>query len=486
MKKLLIITLTMLLVLGATAVVFATDTTLNGSIRVRGEWNNNITDADNERGDNAAGYDQRVRLGVDSKVTKNTTGVIELESGAVGNDLYNWGAAANASGTLGGGHSKTTSMWLRKAYITHSGSGLFGSPATLTVGHLPVKLGRGIFLDHTKFGDDALSVQVTPSDGTNVSLTHLKFTEGNVRAAGANTFATDVRGNDDINTYTLAASTAVGGANLGIDITYVDAQDFTFVLPNQSVVDTGTEPLHLFNIGLRGDTDLSGVKLYADLEIQTGSAKSSFNDRVTNALSKRTYKGYAWMLGATADVSNIDLGLEVAYGSGDKRDYSIVGGNANDGTVNWDSGSKNEMFMNTLSADEQTYTYVYNDRMVTAAGAANTGLANTWYVNLGADTEINPDLSVGGDIYVLRASKAANIGGARNANGTLMTSKSVGTEIDTHMNYQIDTNFVYFVNAGYLFTGAAYDTDDNTVAANGTNKNSDNAYVVRHGVSLTF
>ena len=56
-------------------------------------------------------------------------------------------------------------------------------------------------------------------------------------------------------------------------------------------------------------------------------------------------------------------------------------------------------------------------------------------------------------------------------------SKKVGQESDAKITYKLDKNLVYFVEGGYLWTGAFYDQAALT---------ADDAYAVRHGLTLSF
>lgn len=483
MKKLLIIGLSTLMLIGMTASAFATDITLSGQIKVRGEYNTNTTDYDESRGDIGAWYDERVRLRVDAKVTPRTSGVIELETdGANGyNNQVNvdeWGQnASNATG-WGEGNTTTDTVGIREAYILHTGSGLLGVPSGMKVGRMLFKLGRGLFMDHSLFGDQGILLFAEPTKGTQIFFTTLKLDENTI--IGASTAATPQ--SDDTDSYTLGYSTSVDGVNLGADLTFANDQDFTSYasVTGRQV----TSPLLLWNIGLRGDTTISGMALYADAEIQYGTARNNYLHRTTAVREDRDYRGYAILLGGAVDVNPARVNLEFAYGTGDKRDYSVT--NANDGTATFDSGAKNEAFQTSLGADQQHYTYVYEDRVPAATGARSTGITNTMYIKVGAETDVNPDLNVGGSIYYLRATNDTNVGGAMDSAGFRETSRDLGWEIDGDLTYKIDTNLVYFVQAGYLVTGAVYDIDDNTSAVNGVNKEADNAYVLRHGISLLF
>lgn len=483
MKKLFIIGLSMLMLIGLTASAFATDVNLSGKIEVRGEWNNNTTDYDEARGDVGRWYDENVMLRVDAKVTPRTNGVIVLETdgadpygGWVNKDI--WGQNASAATGWAEGNTVTDIISIREAYIHHTGSGLLGVPSGLKVGRMSIKLGRGLFFDHTLFGDQGIVLYANPTKGSQISFTTLKLDENT--AIGASTALTPQA--DDTDAYVLGYSTTVDKINLSGDLTYADDQDFTAYT---SV--TGrrvTSPLQLWNLGLRGDTSVRGIALYGDLELQYGSAENNYLHRTTATRENREYRGYALLLGGTMDVNPARVNLEFAWGRGDKRDYTVT--NANDGTATFDSGAKNEQFMTTLGADQQHYTYVYEDRVPSATGARGTGIANTLYLKLGAETDVNPDLTLGGSIYYLRATNATNVGGAMDSAGFRSPSRDLGWEVDGDLKYKLDTNLVYFVQAGYMFTGAVYNIDDNTNATNGVNKTADNAYVLRHGISLLF
>lgn len=423
MRKSLIIVVSMLFMLGFYASAFAADVTIGGEIRVRGEFDTNTTDFDNDVGDNTSWYDQRVRLSVDAQVTPNTKGFIELQTVGInpynqGVDSYPWGSGESGATGYPEGNSEGEDLHIRQAYILHQGSGLLGYNAGIKIGRMPLKLGNSLFFDHTKFGDDAIVLFADPTNELMIGLVNIKLTEGLFDE------------NDDSDVYIGLFAYKGSGYNVSGDVTYVNDQDFS------------SDGLGLWNFGLRGDTSVAGFTLRGDLEVQTGEAEG------TSALGTDVdFKGWAALVGVDYALENVTVGAEFAYGSGD------------------DDPADNdfESFVNTLGADEQHYTYVYEDRVTSAAGALSTGLTNTWYIKVGADTKVNPDLSVGADLYYLEASET-----------TGSIAEEIGVEIDANLNYKIDKNLVYFVEAGYLFADDFYGTD------------LDNPYVVRHGLTLTF
>jgi len=407
---------------------------LGGEMRIRGEATKNLTDFSNDgepAEDHRLRYDQRVRLNLKATVSPNTFGFVELETGAGQTDSYTWGNF----------NSKPTDLHVRQAYISTN----LGKVATLKAGHMLLALGNNLFFDHSREGDDALLLSIPAGDGE-LTLISIKLAEG-----------VDTQ-NDDTNAYVVAYGTPLGSANLSADLTYIVGHD-------KSTFDKGTK---LFNLGLRANADLGAVKVKGDFEIQRGTDKTSDGDSFGNEEVK--YRGYAAMAGVEANVGAVAVRGNVAYGRGDKVDS------------NGDSGERNEGFQTFLS-DNQYFTYIYDYKAKTAAGALHTGINNTWYLNAGVTAKPTPDLKLSGDLYFLRAAKAVAVNGATDDDGTLDKSKKLGYEIDAKAEYQLDTNLVYFAEAGYLFAGAAYDIPTGTP---GDNDNSDNAYGVRHGLLLKF
>ncbi len=535
--------------------------TLGGQLRVRGEIRENTWDRNDDNADRSAAYDARVRILLKAQTSNNTYGVIELESGQCSDvstgqtsniggtdvemilpcagirgedstgtyinvpyyvdvnsdvsDSYTWGRApSGATGIYQEGNSKRGDLRVRQAYIVHQGKAL-GMLTGIKAGHMLLALGEGLFFDHTNYGDDAIVVwSEIPGSSGEISFSMVKLAEGNTRAGafGPNINLTGSGGSlnaeaDDANAYVLAVELPGDAFTVSGDITYLDDQDFTRNLPGTQIPggNMGTEGLHFWNFGVRGSVNLldNALMVRGDVEVQTGKAKQNyFPLPPDNPLipTEREYNGYAWLVGADFDLNDmIDLNAEVAYGSGDKCDYKVP--NIPDAICGGvDSGAKYEGFVNTLSGS-QHYTYVYEYRVTSAAGATGTGLANTWYINVGGTVEATPDLSFAANFYFLQASKATALGGAMNDDGTVFTSKDIGTEIDAKIEYQIEKNLVYYIEGGYMFAGDAYDRPEICSATAGcgsptpvsmgspipgANISPDNAYAVRHGLLLSF
>ncbi len=450
MKKYLVVFLSMLLVLSFSMSASALHKTseseynpgmvtkkgvqikLSGSIRTRGELRVNTADFDEDSGDNRSAFDTRVRLKFNARISKATKAVVELETGSGGSNSWTWGEAATGiKGNYRKSDSKRGSMDVRQAYVSHQfhPTGDENFHVGLKVGHMLLALGNGLFYDHSKYGDDAIIVWAELGQGE-LAFNYAKFQENSSTI------------NDDANAYAITLEYPLDNANISADVTFFDDQDFNPA--------GDTDGLHFWNFGLRGDTNLSGITLRGDIELQTGEVENMAPGGGT-----LDFSGYAFLVGADYKVGDVKLTAEVAYGSGDD--------DPND--------DDNEAFLTTIGA-VQHYTYVYEYRAKTAAGTGETGtgLSNTWYINVGASTKATPKINIKGDIYYLQASEDVAINGGE-------PDSDIGWEIDGKITYKIAKNLTYYVEGGYLVVGDAYDF---------ASESADNAYAIRNGLVVKF
>jgi len=433
-----------------------TQITLGGELRFRGEFKHATdlnststptTGFDEAADDNDAKYDGRVRIRLQADVTKNTQGVIHLES-AQGesntSDSYDWGTDSEGKGIYPRGNGKRGDLKILEAWVLHKFN--IGVPTGIKVGHMPLALGNKLFFDHTKFGDDAIVLFFDPTKELHIGFLTIKIAEGTSNVT------------DDANAHVGLFAYKGKGFNISGDVTYVDDQRANITTngaastTTMTVGDMGT---HITNVGLRGDVTFGSFNIMADAELQSG--KSDFENA-----SDIKHKGRAFMLGASYKLAPVTIHAKYAYGSGDS-----------------DSGDNNNDVFVTAMGASQHYTYVYEYRVAGATGNTATGLANTTYVNVGAAGKLTKDLSASLDYYVLRATKSNSTGTIRGATTTVQThdSKKIGSELDGKITYQLDRNLVYFVEGGYLWTGKFYDT---------TTVSAEDAYAVRHGITLSF
>ena len=424
------------------AVVAAGTTQINlsGELRVRGWFGSNIsnvgTSTEGFNGipadkNNAAWYDERVRLSVDAKISPNIEGMLQLESGQGENDNYTWGNF----------NAKPADLGILQAWILYDGAGLFGFPAGLKIGHMPLALGQKEFFDHTKFGDDAVVAFLLPTKEIEIDLLTIKFAGDGANTNGGNgsniyTFApltlnyvgdkydntTDLDGYVGIITYKVDPKTSVG-----INYTYLNLPDLGFSHQN---------------LGVTANGDFSGLGVKVTGDVQFG--------KVFKGTSNETkFRGWAVTAGLNYMVDPLNLRASFAYGSG------------NDG-----SAGKDKQF-ETYLGNDQHYTLVYEYNVVSTAGRINSGISNTTYYNLGLDVTPVKDVTASLDGYIIRASET-----------TSGISKDAGWEVDGKLVYNIAKNLNYQIDAGYFKAGDFY--------ADTYNVDKKGATVLRHMLTLSF
>ena len=416
-----------------------TQITLGGELRFRGFYGKNLrVREDDTYPDNRANYDYRVRLSLEAKVSPNTTGFVELESGTFTADNVTWGSQnGGARGFYDLGNTKESNVTIRQAWIQYQGTGLLGVPAGIKVGRQLVKLGYGLFYDHTYFGDDAILVFVQPMKELTLAAFTIKWSEGQTNR------------NDDSTGYGILAAYAGKGFGLSADIAYVD---------HQNISGFGNADINLWNIGLRGNVDDiagTGLNFKADVEFQTGKIK--------DLSPEIKLKGWAAMAGLDYKFKTVPLSLtlEYAIGSGDKAS----------------TGNKLENFITALG-QEQHYTFVYEFLTPSACsglfyGNNRTGICNTQYVKFGGAYDITKDLKAELYGYWLRTHRAVAINSS-----SATPDKDLGWEVDAKVTYKIDKGLTYWIEGGYFWPGDAYKVS--------ATKDADDAWAVRHGIQLKF
>lgn len=447
MRKFVAVVIGTLFVLGLAATAFAihaeipaetqavvakgqTQITIGGSVRTRAEIRETDFDADTTT---AADYDQRVRLSVDAKVTDTVEGFIMLETtneDLDGNsDTYKWGtgfpvgATGIYSGANGsGGNTKPTDVQLLQGWIQYT-PGVVG----IKVGHMPLALGNNLFFNHTKFGDDAIIVFASPTPELHVAALAIKFEEGGSGTCCGNS--------SDQDGYVALAVYKGEGFSLSGDVTWVNINPgSSFALADADVI----------NIGVRGDVMVGPAKLYGDVEFQTGKL-------LEDTPAELDVKGYAFQVGASADIDSVNLGVEFGLGSGDD--------DATDGDF--------DLFITSLGAHRNVpNAYVYGYRVFSSVGATHTGISNTTYVRATAGTALTDALSADAQVYWLQATEK------------VFGEDEIGWEIDGRIKYKVARNLLYWVEGGYLIAGDMYSQGFGTA--------DDDVYAVRHGLELTF
>lgn len=448
MKKYLSLILGVLFVLGFAASAFAihaeipsetqavvakgqTQISIGGEIRTRGEVRQNVSDFNDDKQDRYKAYDSRIRLSIEAKVTPNTVGLVQIEAGdGPSANNYTWGNAnpGEGQGFYKEGERKRGNFNMIQAWIQHTGSGLLGIPAGVKVGHVPLALGNQLFFDHTLFGDDAIIFFMDPMKELHIAVLTAKFREASTVL------------NDDSDGYVALFNYRTKEFGVSGDIVYVDDQ-------NKFGGSTTGQDAHLWNFGLRGDTNISGLGIKADVELQAGKMEDTGGSDIK-------FRGYAFLAGLSYKLDPVTLSADYIYGSGDN-----------------DTDNKFEMFVTGLT--QQTYlnnpgTYVYDYRTVGVSGVQFAGMQNLQTVRVAASGQIAKDVAGFIKFFWLRANKVAP-----------GVSKSVGSEVDFNVSYMIDRNLKYWVEGGYLFAGNFWKTKTG-------GKDPDDAYAIRHGIGLSF
>jgi len=442
-----------------------TQITIGGEVRIRGEFRDNIRDFNKDKVDHDGYWDERFRLSVEAKVTPNTMAKFTLQSGNADNaDNMTWGEyqpGPGAKGSYNFGNGNKGDVRFLEAWLMHQGSGLFGVPALVKVGHMPIIVGTGMWLNHTYWGDDALLFGVDPMKELHIILGTVKFTE--------NQGGTDLSLNNDGDAYVLLMTYDFDKkSSVGFNVTYVNQQN----IGHTAVTDIGVYPdVQLWNFGLNGNTEISGFGLYGEVNFQLGKTAQVVNPFFNSGTEYSSdFQGYAAKLGTYFKVDPVKVGIEGAWGSG---------GRANQDNI--------KTFQTTLG-NEQHFTYVYEYRTRNAANNALGGLQNTWYIKADASMDFTKEFSgylAGYYLQAVNKIDSVTIQGptgpqTRNSYGFASTndSKNIGIEIDAKLTYKLDKNLNYWVEGGYLFAG-------NFWKAVGTSS-VDDAYAIRHGIQLSF
>ncbi len=430
------------------AMAFAADVTVGGSIELRSrdfsnlELDKNIDSSNNKQVDTQT----RVKLDVNVKAGDNVKGKVELW-----HDFGTWGASAIGAGSGSGletaGTGDAGGLGFREAWINFNMPGI---PVNVTGGHQLLALGQQGFFRSMHFGSDAWVVANVTGNNT-IALVDVKAWEG----------ATN-RGGDDIDAYVLLDVFKIDDKNMvGIDITDVIDRAGTLDTPAISALGRAGlggayNNIDLQNIGLWYGGALGPLNLKAELDVQMGKAKTAVGG------SDAKFKGNQIIVKGDIPVDPLSINFTVARGSGLKKDFSGPGGT---GTHDIDQ------FITILDIDPH-YTFLYEYKIPTVAlnavskGAANdslnTGYANTTALNVGASYAVSKSLNIALNLWYLKATEKVV-----NAHGD--ETDDIGNEIDAKISWKLYDNLSWNWDLGYFMPGKVYKkaNDDNGDAATG-------------------
>jgi len=439
-----------------------TQITIGGEVRTRGWYRKNLgaaasvspvlvgldglpavkTGAVGQSTKSSSWYDERIRLSVDAKISPNVQGFIQIESSGTNfdntNDKYVWGTSNGNSG-FSNAHP-TSELDFLQAWILYTGQGLFGVPAGLKIGHMPLSLSYGQFFDHTQMGDDALVFFVNPVKEMHIAALTIKLAEG---AITDNT--------DDLDAYvglmTYKFSDAI---TAGINYTFLNNSDLG---------------MSQQDLGLHANGNVAGFGYKAQVDFQFGKVLKD-----VPGVDELTFKGWAAQLNADYNIDAFKIRGTFAYGSGEK-----------------DATSDDLKEFTPYVGNIQNYSLIYEYNAATTAfnktGVLNpaspsnghaAGIANTTYVNLGGDWKATKDVTLSLDGYWFWATET----GAWEDFTDHNVSNNAGWEIDGKIKYQVAKNLTYQIDAGYFNSGSFYD--------DAYNVDKKGITVLRHLLQLSF
>ncbi len=384
------------------AMAFAADVTVGGSYEVRSrDFVNTATKADPS--DSVASGDQkdtqtRIRIDVNAKAGE-VKGKLQLESD-FGTGSADWGTFEGYSVS-----STTSVLGFREAWVNFN---LPFAPINVTAGHQLLTLGNGWFFRSMHYGSDAWVVANQTGNNT-AAFVDVKVSEGSVAKA------------DDIDAYVILDVFKLSdAATVGVDLANLRDRRSALAFGGGAGEETNVS-----NLGINFNGKLGPVALKAELDKQFGKAKNATTGDVK-------FKGNQAVVQGAVGLDPVTVNFTLARGTGAKA-----------------GSTDHDAYVTFLDIDPH-YTFLYEYKVKTAAGAKNTGFSNTTAFAVGASAAATKSLTVGADLWLLRATQAVALNG-----GT--ASRKVGTEIDVKVNYKIYDNLAWNWTLGLFKPGEAYD-----------------------------
>ncbi len=403
MKKFLaLIAVLAMVCLGSMA--FAADVTVGGSVQLRSRNFQALTFNKDDNAGSQVDTQERIELDVNVKAGDDVKGKV-----ALWNDFDDWGRLEQVQGNNGFGNSTSATgghFGFREAWVSFNMPGI---PVNVTGGHQLLALGNGWFFRSKHFGSDAWVVANVTGNNT-AAIVDVKVNEGNVGFS-----------HDDADAYVLLDVYKIDQDNVvGIDITDVNARE-------------ALTPSHfeMQNISLNYNGKLGIVGLHGQLDAQLGKIDAN---GVVSPESK--FKGNEIVIQGNVPVDPVTINFTVAYGSGKKF-----------------SDTDQKQYVNFLDIDPH-YTFLYEYKTITAAGAAHTGFSNTTAISVGASAAVAKSLTLGVDLWYLTATEKDGTPIAVATAGA-ETSSDVGTEADITVNWKLYDNLTWNWNLGYFKPGDA-------------------------------
>lgn len=451
MKKVLAtVAVSTALVMGGAVAASAAGIEMEGSVRVRGLSEQRMyTDSTPHNH-----YDEQVRLGMKSKPTDDLTGYFQLETGKDTSGDFTWGQET-PTGLFKGGTNNQNGLSIIQAWIDYK----MTPTLALKVGHQPVAPGTKQFINHENSGDDAIYLNYDPTKSTHAHVALIKLAENSTND-----------NSDDLDAY-AAVATHKFSDDFKMGVNYVYLRGSAEQSENTTSVTAAFPGLSLSNLGIDATYKMGNLTLMGDVNLQFGTISETTPGTEVDA------EGYAFQLGVDYKIDNSNVGLLFAQGSGYDE-----GATGNDKLGN--------AFVNFLG-DSPYQVYIPGYRKLTPGSfqhqsgnntdGFNSGLSNLTIYQLNAKTATTcpltgKKLSIRGSLSYMETTEDVT-------STTGVKEDEIGTELDIVAAWALTSNLTYQVEAAYLWTGDVY----KNVAA-GTNAGADpeDAYFLRHGITMKF
>jgi hypothetical protein len=462
MKRYLVFGAVLAALIGTTLPSWALDVGVSGDYRLRGFYNDNLTDGDKDAQDSAAYYSSRFIL--TTKATQEgVSGVVTLLAGSTngtGNRLLGavpYGPDGFFSSVSAGG--VVTSVDVLEAYIKADFKN-WG----LTAGRAPLKFGNGVVLDDWVDGiwADLGMGGATLTVGT---AKLVESTDGAVIAIG-NAPAGSGTG-DDADLYFVNAGLGkmdmVSGTN--VFLAYLSDRGAAF----GGGVGAGDETT-VWMLGAATDLDMNGLKLKAEFDLFNGTNKNNTG----GAGGDIDIKGYNLVLGAKMN-AGVPLGVDLVYTSG--QDGGSTG-----------ITSASEFNMNGLSGNYPLGIIITNSGAVSAGvtdgtcvgvGGGGTyfgGSSNCFGSDGLAALKVSTGFTHGSHVIDVAAIYARS---AEDPDAAGPADESLGFELDATLTWALTKTLSWMVGAGYLLAG-------DYVQVGNTSGATDNPVVLVTQLGYTF
>lgn len=403
MKKFVVL-LAVVAMTSFSAMAFAAEVTVGGSLEVRSRNFTNLNlneDTPTVSGDTVRDTQSRIRLDVNAKAG-DVKGKLQLES-----DWTSWGHreaynnesviadTTTPSGTKSG-------IGFREAWVSFLVPGI---PVKVVAGHQLLALGNGWFFSSLLKGSDAWVV-ANDTGNNHLGIVNVKWAEN------------DAYQSDDIDSYSIVDVFKLSDtAKIGIDVTN---------LKNRSGRATGTT-VDLINAGINFNGTFGPVALKAQADFQMGDSE-------------------------TAGVSTDFAGNQIVVQGAVALDPVTVNFTAARGTGDDDPAGDNETFQTAL--DKNPHYTLINEYLIPGPGGQNAGFSNTTALNVGVSAKVLPSLTLAADYWWLMATETA-----------AGVDDAFGQEIDVKANWSISENLAWNWTVGYFMPGDFHGTNDDDATA---------------------